>query len=236
MCITVCSSTHHALGPSTAAQVTRPSLQLCCYNPQRLPQPEFLRISGSPSSGILDEPGAIIFQGYEPKPSSGILAPSTALAMVKNLERADLSSPKSTPGNTTGHIGAKLRSFTKTRSSRILRLSCHIALALGFLLLLFGVTPGPSEKALVQGYSRVWEWLCSFSSHAQPFNASAIGPTRMVVFGTPDLWTPSTSHGQSRPGWTDALCEEVSRRPRRFRPRNRRLTLKPSSAACLMCR
>lgn len=129
--------------------------------------------------------------------------------MVKDLERADTAPALLSEGGDASRIGKKLLVLTKSRFSRVSRLAVQVSIAFFFLLVLFNCVPSGTEAVLGPEYSRYWKWPYSSASPAASFNISESGPSRMVVFGTPDAWTPAKSEGTPGPSWSMALCVEV---------------------------
>jgi hypothetical protein len=130
--------------------------------------------------------------------------------MVKDLERADIGGSTTLQNSDAGRIGKKIFIFTKSRFSRILRLLVQTFLTLGLLFFVLRFAPNHTKGIPGTEHNSFLGWLQFFGPPSGPFNASAIGPSRMVVFGTPDVWTPTSGKGLPRPGWTEALCAEVS--------------------------
>ena len=129
--------------------------------------------------------------------------------MGQDLERADTVPSLLKDGGDASPIARKLLVLTKSRFSRISRLLVQLSIGIFLLLVLFSCIPAGTEAVLGPEYSRYWKWPYSSASPAARFNVSEAGPVRMVVFGAPDVWTPSNTKGSAGPSWTMALCVQV---------------------------
>ncbi|KAG7141260.1 hypothetical protein HYQ45_002081 [Verticillium longisporum] len=126
------------------------------------------------------------------------------MASYKSLD-GSASSP-----NTRARL-ANLYAVVKSRCLRVPRLASQLLIATALLLTLVGLVPSQTKQSFLGAdFSNYWKWPYSSTAPSSPiYNVSSGGPVRMVVFGTPDVASPSKSKGKSGPSWTEALCAEL---------------------------
>ncbi|KAM0275833.1 hypothetical protein ACHAQH_007378 [Verticillium albo-atrum] len=110
------------------------------------------------------------------------------------------------------HAGiANIFSFVRSRFLRVPRLASQLLIAVVLILVLVSLVPSHTKQSFLGAdFSNYWKWPYSSSAPVSPaFNVSSDGPVRMVVFGTPDIGSPSKAKGETGPGWTEALCAEL---------------------------
>ncbi|KAM0593493.1 hypothetical protein ACHAPN_006334 [Verticillium nonalfalfae] len=105
---------------------------------------------------------------------------------------------------------ANLYAVVKSRCLRVPRLASQLLIATALLLTLVCLVPSQTKQSFLGAdFSNHWKWPYSSTAPGSPiYNVSSGGPVRMVVFGTPDVASPSKSKGKSGPSWTEALCAE----------------------------
>ncbi|EGY22405.1 uncharacterized protein VDAG_03843 [Verticillium dahliae VdLs.17] len=106
---------------------------------------------------------------------------------------------------------ANLYAVVKSRCLRVPRLASQLLIAAALLLTLVCLVPSQTKQSFLGAdFSNYWKWPYSSTAPSSPiYNISSGGPVRMVVFGTPDVASPSKSKGKSGPSWTEALCAEL---------------------------
>ncbi|KAM0335084.1 hypothetical protein ACHAQA_000118 [Verticillium albo-atrum] len=110
------------------------------------------------------------------------------------------------------HAGiVNLVAFVKSRFLRVPRLASQIFIAIVLLLALVNLVPSHTKQSFLGAdFSSYWKWpYSSAAPDSDAYDVGSDGPVRMVVFGTPDVGSPSSAKGSTGPGWTEALCAEL---------------------------
>lgn len=134
--------------------------------------------------------------------------------MSKELPRYERrpSSPSALGGASPFDCNLSFKTLLGFLSTRVLRGGSRLVIQLivaGFGLVLLGnLFTSPSSDLIIAGSKWSWSPFGSSRSDADVGNGQP-GGLRLIVFGSPDIATPSNGKGNGK-GWTEMLCEEVS--------------------------